>query len=246
MGVAGVDEALMPEDSFLTYALEAPTRYAPECMYWETGTDRWSESGCHVINSDGKTVQCACTHLSAAFVVSSNDENTVPDLVIVAATFDMIGALLLFSVAVFSKSIRTKPFGHAPVLAHYGMAVLATQFFFVLSIGLTRKESTSEGGRFFMGMMLHYLTLAVGAVSLHVLVFIFRAGYQRRYQAALATSRWTAPSAWIGPIFVVIIYILVALDEDNDNSSNDEVYGDSATNGRVSFIMGLDRRETAL
>jgi hypothetical protein len=237
VGIVTLPDVLMPAGSSMAYQVVAPTRYDPRCQRWDSTASTWTSADCKTTATSGQRVSCACEHMGSMYSAVSNDEDTVPALVVIAAIVDMVGGLALFGLALFSDQVRTRAFAYAPVMVHYAVAVIFTQLFFVLSVTMTKEDSLTTGTRFFIGMALHFFAIAFCGVTCAVTVFIYYSGYRGRYTAARAMARFTFAAAWIGAAILVVIYIIVALD-DADSASAGGIYGDVSTNGRASFIMG--------
>ncbi|WAR08217.1 AGRL2-like protein, partial [Mya arenaria] len=52
------------------------TRFNDFCAFWNTTTESWSTSGCHVVSSNGSQVQCACNHLTNFALLMSPYKST--------------------------------------------------------------------------------------------------------------------------------------------------------------------------
>lgn len=237
VGIVTLPNALMPAGSALAFRVQAPSRYAPSCVHWDRASSRWSEQGCQETGVSSAELTCACDVLGAEYAAVSNDEDIVPDLVLIGAIVDMFGALVLFGVAVFSEQVRNRAYNYSRLLVYYASAVIFTQLFFILSIGLTHNESVSEGTRFFIGMVLHFCAVAFGGVTCAALAFIYSSGYIGNYSGARSVARVSLPASWFFSGVLVVVFIIVGLGGDTEGNA-DVIYGDVDTNGRVSFIMG--------
>jgi len=227
LGVAGVANPLLPAGEVTRYRVAAPSRFSPACTHWDGSS--WTSRGCVVEsdNGDGE-LTCACDSLgSQAYTASSNDEDTVPVIVLYAAGIDAIAALALFSLAVFSDAVRNASFSYGSVAAHYGASIVLAQLFWLLSLTLTSDPAASDGTLFFIGMVLHYSAVAASGVTVATLLFVLTAGYRGKYESAKRATRWSFPAVWVGSAALVLVYVVVALDQGDSSKRAGDIYGDA-------------------
>jgi hypothetical protein len=202
----------------------------PECVSWNTLLGRWTSEGCSVVEVNGRTVRCECSHFTL-FAVRESLIDLLPS--------HLVGSLVILFVA--CSVLLYVMVDAGPLLQDYGIRVhlLVSILLLILALVVNMAVIRADGNRtalFATGLILHYCLLVImGTLTMSVVRYYQLAHLKISLDEDASYLRFGIALLWVVPAFVVGLYVAVGYDAGG--LSTEKIYGDVFGNKRIAFAV---------
>ena len=214
--IATLENSSLPTEITMDFPNKQLNPTEPDCVFWDTNINDWSDEGCTVQHSDGQHTRCKCTHLTSFAVLMAkidipNDDLETITYVGLAVSICSLLILLIIEALVWSVVVKTDlSFFRHTALVNIAMFLLLADCSFLASMSPEKLSAvwclilTICKHLFYLAMFSWMLCMSV--MLIHRLIFVFNPLRKRVFMILSSIVGYACPILIVGLSYVYCKY----------------------------------------